>query len=63
MTLHIIIIRIEFNGGQRLIGVDTETVFSVSEAEEIKRKIEYYNSDTVYKFDSRPHDSLYFPPA
>lgn len=60
-TLHIIAIRIEFNGGQRDSSELTtgNGLFGIRGGGD-KEENEYYNSDTVYKFDSRPHDSLYF---
>ena len=59
--IHIIALRVEFNGGTK----DSSTLttgnglFSIRNGGD-KTEIDYYNADTVYKYDALPHDSTYF---
>ncbi|MDO5575989.1 MAG: hypothetical protein Q4F84_02820, partial [Fibrobacter sp.] len=60
-TLNIIALRVEFNGGKK----DSSTqitgngLFGIRGGGD-KTELNYYNADTVYKYDQLPHDSTYF---
>lgn len=60
-TLHVVAIRVEFNGGKKDSSLLTtgNGLFGIRGGGD-REENNYYNSDTVYKYDSRPHDSLYF---
>ena len=60
-TIHIVALRVEFNGGQKDSSSLTtgNGLFGIRGGGD-KEESGYYNSDTVYTFDSHPHDSLYF---
>ncbi|MBN1131234.1 MAG: hypothetical protein JXA71_19745 [Chitinispirillaceae bacterium] len=60
-TIRILALRVEFNGGNR----DSSTLttgnglFGIRGGGD-KDEFNYYASDTVYRYDDLPHDSLYF---
>lgn len=60
-TLHIIALRVEFNGGKKdsSMQISGNGLFGIRGGGD-KTELDYYLSDTVYKYDVLPHDSLYF---
>jgi len=60
-TIHLIALRVEFNGGVKDSSSLTtgSGLFSMRTGGD-ETEMNYYNADTIYTYDALPHDSAYF---